>query len=126
MNCLANRTRRSRGTLLVSIFVFSFSFNTHAQIIGTVVPDDFSGSLAKGDEKTGFGFSALRYEDKQRMKRLRERYLDLNPKNKGIIEVYDVETFAEDDMKDKAEVEAESALGEPASPESTGQTPAAE
>lgn len=69
----------------------------HAQIIG-----DFSGSItpdsmAKGDATKGFGFAALRYEDKMRMKKLRQRYIELNPKNKGIVEVYDIDTDVPED-----------------------------
>jgi hypothetical protein len=40
----------------------------------------------------GFGLSAMRYEDEQRLELLRERYLELNPKRKGVVSVYDVAT----------------------------------
>lgn len=62
-----------------------------AQIIGAINPNITVDALGMGDPIKGFGFSALRYEDKQRLKRLRERYLELNPKNLGIVTVYDVE-----------------------------------
>ena len=62
-----------------------------AQIIGEINPGIPVDALGMGDPIKGFGFSALRYEDKQRLKRLRERYLELNPKNRGVVTVYDVE-----------------------------------
>ena len=73
-----------------------------AQIIGEINPGIPVDALGKGDPIKGFGFSALRYEDKQRLKRLRERYLELNPKNRGVVTVYDVED-------DGAETEDEAA-----------------
>ena len=48
--------------------------------------------VAGGNTTSGFGLAALRYEDKQRLKRLRDRYLELNPKRKGIVSVYDIDT----------------------------------
>lgn len=76
----------------LSMLIALALFPANAQIIG-----DFSGSItpdsmAKGDATKGFGFAALRYEDKMRMKKLRQRYIELNPKNKGIVEVYDIDT----------------------------------
>ena len=62
-----------------------------AQIIGAINPNIAVDALGMGNPIKGFGFSALRYEDKQRLKRLRERYLELNPKNRGVVMVYDVE-----------------------------------
>ena len=62
-----------------------------AQIIGGINPNITVDALGVGDPIKGFGFSALRYEDKKRLKRLRERYLELNPKNRGVVMVYDVE-----------------------------------
>ena len=80
---------------MIFMFVFFMSvimpFPAKAQIIGSVNPNISVDALSKGDPAKGFGFSALRYEDKQRLKRLRERYLELNPKNLGIVTVYDVE-----------------------------------
>ena len=65
--------------------------HSKAQIIGEINPGIPVDALGMGDPVKGFGFSALRYEDKQRLKRLRERYLELNPKNRGVVTVYDVE-----------------------------------
>ncbi len=95
---------------------------SHAQVIGNIMPDNFGENLATGSIETGFGFAGLRYEDKQRMKRLRERYLELNPKNKGIVEVYDVDGYADDNADDNAE---DSETSETA-PATSAQAPAAE
>ena len=65
--------------------------NAKAQFSGIFNPDIPVDALSEGDPIKGFGFAALRYEDKQRLKRLRERYLELNPKNRGVVTVYDVE-----------------------------------
>lgn len=77
------------------MFVFFMSvtmpFPAKAQIIGSINPNISVDALSKGDPAKGFGFSALRYEDNQRLKKLRERYLELNPKNRGIVTVYDIE-----------------------------------
>lgn len=63
-----------------------------AQIIGNFTASLPADLMAKGDATTGFGFSALRHEDKLRMKRLRERYIELNHGNQGIVEIYDIDT----------------------------------
>ena len=80
---------------MIFMFVFFMSvimpFPAKAQIIGSINPNISVDALSKGDPAKGFGFSALRYEDKQRLKKLRERYLELNPKNRGIVTVYDIE-----------------------------------
>ena len=49
-------------------------------------------ALATGNLFNGVGISALRAEDKKRLKRLRERYLELNPRNVPDIKIYDVDT----------------------------------
>ncbi|MFL2945967.1 MAG: hypothetical protein ACJZ66_03290 [Parvibaculales bacterium] len=49
-------------------------------------------ALATGNLLNGVGFSALRAEDKKRLKRLRERYLELNPRNVPDIKIYDMDT----------------------------------
>ena len=49
-------------------------------------------ALATGNLFNGVGFSALRAEDKKRLTRLRERYLELNPRNVPDIKIYDVDT----------------------------------
>ena len=49
-------------------------------------------ALAAGNLSNGVGFSALRAEDKKRLKRLGERYLELNPRNVPDIKIYDVDT----------------------------------
>ena len=51
-----------------------------------------SDALATGNLLNEVGFSALRAEDKKRLKRLRERYLELNPRNVPNIKIYDVDT----------------------------------
>ena len=53
-----------------------------------VLPTD---ALATGNLLIGVGFSALRAEDKKRLKRLRERYLELNPRNVPDIRIYDID-----------------------------------
>ena len=49
-------------------------------------------ALATGNLLDGVGFSALRAEDKKRLKRLRERYLELNTRNIPDIRIYDIDT----------------------------------
>ena len=63
----------------------------HAMFDGAAIalPTD---ALATGNLLNGVGFSALRAEDKKRLKRLRERYLELNPRNVSNIKIYDVDT----------------------------------
>ncbi len=63
-----------------------------AQIVGNFTSSLPPDAMAKGDATTGFGFAALRHEDKLRMKRLRERYIELNHGNQGIVEIYDIDT----------------------------------
>ncbi|MDA8539573.1 hypothetical protein N9L03_01890 [Alphaproteobacteria bacterium] len=63
-----------------------------AQIIGDIGAGISLEGVVGGNTTNGFGLAALRYEDKQRLKRLRERYLELNPKRKGIVSVYDIDT----------------------------------
>tara|TARA_B100000963_G_scaffold312363_1_gene289749 strand:- start:112 stop:432 length:321 start_codon:yes stop_codon:yes gene_type:complete len=79
--------------IFVLVFFLSLIKPPHAmaQIIGAINPNIAVDALGMGNPIKGFGFSALRYEDKQRLKRLRERYLELNPKNRGVVMVYDVE-----------------------------------
>jgi len=67
-----------------------------AQIIGDINGNINLETVGHGTAIKGFGLSALRYEDKQRMNRLRERYLELNPKRKGVVKVYDVVTLPDD------------------------------
>ena len=55
------------------------------------IPPD---ALATGNLLEGVGFSALRAEDKKRLKRLRERYLELNPGNEPNIKLFDIDTPA--------------------------------
>ncbi len=55
------------------------------------IPPD---SLATGNLLEGVGFSALRAEDKKRLKRMRERYLELNPSNVPNIKLFDIDTPA--------------------------------
>ena len=50
--------------------------------------------LATGNLLEGVGFSALRAEDKKRLKRMRERYLELNPSNVPKIKLFDIDTLA--------------------------------
>lgn len=63
----------------------------HAMFDGAAIalPSD---ALATGNLLNGVGFSALRAEDKKRLKRLRERYLELNPRNVPDIKIYDMDT----------------------------------
>ena len=63
-----------------------------AQLFSSIVSEIPTEALASGDPAKGIGFAALRYEDKKRLKRLRERYLELNPKRRGVVTVYDVDT----------------------------------
>jgi len=49
-------------------------------------------ALATGNLLNGVGFSALRAEDKKHLKRLRDRYLELNPRNVPNIRIYDIDT----------------------------------
>ena len=55
------------------------------------IPPD---ALASGNLLEGVGFSALRAEDKKRLKRMRERYLELNPSNVPNIKLFDIDTPA--------------------------------
>ena len=78
-------------------FAIFFSFmlmpsNISAQILGDIGAGISLEGVAGGNTTSGFGLAALRYEDKQRLKRLRDRYLELNPKRKGIVSVYDIDT----------------------------------
>ena len=79
-------------TRLPTIIALLFATPVGAQIIGdfssSISPDTFS----VGDAQNGFGLAALRKEDKARMQRLRERYLELNPVNTGVVEVFDIDT----------------------------------
>ena len=65
--------------------------SAHAMFDGAAIalPTD---ALATGNLLNGVGFSALRAEDKKRLKRLRERYLELNPRNVPDIKIYDMDT----------------------------------
>lgn len=92
-NFMMKLGKQALGTV-VALVVFSAS--AQGQIIGSITAELPADALASGDQLTGFGFSALRYEDKMRMKRLRERYLELNPVNEGVVEVFDVETAMSD------------------------------
>jgi hypothetical protein len=77
------------------IIFFSFAFmpsSLRAQIIGEIGASISLEGVGGGNTTNGFGLAGLRYEDKQRLKRLRERYLELNPKRKGIVSVYDIDT----------------------------------
>ena len=49
--------------------------------------------LATGNLLNGVEFSALRAEDKKRLKRLRERYLELSSRNIPDIRIYDIDTL---------------------------------
>ena len=55
------------------------------------IPPD---ALATGNLLEGVGFSALRAEDKKRLKRMRERYLELNQGNVPIIKLFDINSPA--------------------------------
>ncbi|MCH1568723.1 MAG: hypothetical protein L7U47_04855, partial [Alphaproteobacteria bacterium] len=74
-----------------------------------------AGFLISGNPETGFGFASLRYEDKLRMKRLRERYLELNPQKRGVVTVYDVDDeIPEIDTEPASQNEANAASGDSA------------
>ena len=66
--------------------------SAEAQIIGDFSSSISPDTLSVGDAQHGFGLAALRKEDKARMQRLRERYLELNPVNTGVVEVFDIDT----------------------------------
>ena len=63
-----------------------------AQIIGNLVSNMPFDSIAQGDAENGFGFAGLRQKDRQRLLDLRQRYRELNPQNKGIVKVFDIDT----------------------------------
>ena len=65
---------------------------TRAQIIGNIVSEMPFDSIAQGDIEKGFGFAGLRQKDRQRLLDLRQRYRDLNPQNKGVVKVFDIDT----------------------------------
>jgi len=65
---------------------------TRAQIIGNIVSEMPFDSIAQGDIENGFGFAGLRQKDRQRLLDLRQRYRDLNPQNKGVVKVFDIDT----------------------------------
>ena len=96
--------RKSRYLSLVMMFSVA---PAEAQIIG-----DFSSSISPdafsvGDAQNGFGLAALRKEDKARMQRLRERYLELNPVNTGVVEVFDIDTAKPQRTSEEAASEAD-------------------
>ena len=80
-----------RLSLCVVIFLLSV-VQPKAQIIGNLVSDMPFDSIAQGDIENGFGFSGLRQKDRQRLLDLRQRYRELNPQNKGIVKVFDIDT----------------------------------
>ena len=73
------------------IFLLS-AVQPKAQIIGNLVSDMPFDSIAQGDIENGFGFAGLRQKDRQRLLDLRQRYRELNPQNKGIVKVFDIDT----------------------------------
>ncbi|MGB0343429.1 MAG: hypothetical protein ACPGGG_08340 [Parvibaculales bacterium] len=80
-----------RLSLCAVIFLLSVA-QPKAQIIGNLVSDMPFDSIAQGDIENGFGFSGLRQKDRQRLLDLRQRYRELNPQNKGIVKVFDIDT----------------------------------
>lgn len=81
--------RKSRYLSLIMMFSAA---SAEAQIIGDFSSSISPDTLSVGDAQNGFGLAALRKEDKARMQRLRERYLELNPVNTGVVEVFDIDT----------------------------------
>ena len=79
--------------LLGLILVMCGTRNSEAIFDAPIVeiPPD---ALATGNLLEGVGFSALRAEDKKRLKRMRERYLELNPRNLPNIKLFDIDTPA--------------------------------
>ena len=77
--------------LFIAISLMPYQ-TTEAQIIGNISPEIPAGALAKGSIENGFGFSGLRHADKMRLQKLRERFRELNPENKGKVIIYDIET----------------------------------
>ena len=90
--CNINRTARNAFCLITFACIGLVPANVSAQIIGDIGANVNLETVGQGNAKNGFGLSAMRYEDKQRMKRLRERYLELNPRSKGEVIIYDVNT----------------------------------
>jgi hypothetical protein len=92
--------------------------NARAQVIGDIQANVSLETMSHGSSMNGFGLSAMRYEDKQRLKRLRERYLELNPKRKGVVSVYDVDTTSSeaatiDEILDEVNDDTEASNKEP-------------
>ena len=79
--------------LLGLILVLSDTRSSEAIFDAPIVeiPPD---ALATGNFLEGVGFSALRAEDKKRLKRMRERYLELNPGNVPNIKLFDIDSPA--------------------------------
>jgi hypothetical protein len=88
----------SRNIFCLVIFACAgfLPVSASSQIIGDIGGNINLEAVSQGTTNKGFGLSALRYEDKQRMKRLRERYWELNPRRKGVVTIYDVDTSTED------------------------------
>ena len=101
MFCRYMRFRRLASkacrTLVLALCFVAMGVPAQAQIMGDFTSSISPDTFAIGDAQNGFGFAALRREDKLRMQRLRERYRELNPVNKGIVEVYDIETSIKND-----------------------------
>ena len=102
--------------LILLVFLGTLvSQSAQAQIIGNINTSISADLLSSGSVETGFGFAALRYEDKLRLKNLRERYLELNPQKRGVVTVYDVDDeMPEIDTEPTSPNEANAASGDSA------------
>ena len=95
-----------RLSLSAVIFLLSVA-QPKAQIIGNLVSDMPFDSIAQGDIEKGFGFSGLRQKDRQRLFDLRQRYRELNPQNKGIVKVFDIDTPIQTEAEAATQPDAE-------------------
>ena len=78
--------------LLLSVALICIGSGPSFAIFGGPLVEIPGDALATGNPLDGFGFAALRADDKKRLKRLRERYLEMNPRNAPNIKIYDIDT----------------------------------
>ena len=77
---------------LLGVILILFGTRSAEAIFDAPIVEIPPDTLANGNLLEGVGFSALRAEDKKRLKRLRERYLELNPPYEPDIKLFDIDT----------------------------------
>ena len=87
----ANKTE----TVIFLVLIFNLTdIRSSEAVFDAPIIEIPADALATGNLLEGVGFSALRAEDKKRLKRMRERYLELNPSNLPNIKLFDIDTQA--------------------------------